>query len=75
MSLKNFREAVGLKQYQAAEKLEISHDYLSMLENGKRKPSSKLTFRMAELYNRKPEDIFLSANSTICAESGQKEAS
>lgn len=75
MSLKSFRENQGLKQFEAAEKLGITNDYLSMIENGKRSPSNKLTFRMAELYGVKPEDIFLTANRTICTSKEQKEAS
>lgn len=75
MSLKNFREDQGLKQFEAAEKLGITNDYLSMIENGKRTPSNKLTFKMAELYKVKPEDIFLTANGTISTIDVRKEAS
>lgn len=75
MSLKNFRESQGLKQFEAAERLGITNDYLSMIENGKRTPGNKLTFKMAELYAVKPEDIFLTANRTICTNDAQKEAS
>ncbi len=67
-TLKEIRESTGLKQYEAAEKLDISKDYLCMLENGKRQPSNKLISRMSTLYDINPEKIFLVCNRTICAE-------
>ena len=72
-TLKDIRELTGLKQYEAAEKLSISKDYLCMLEKGKRQPSNKLISRMAILYKTNPEKIFLAANRTICTEEHCKE--
>jgi len=49
--LKMGREAAGLKQTEAAEKLGIkSRELISQIENG-RKPSVRLLDRMIEVYN------------------------
>lgn len=42
----------------AATQLNVAPEYLSMLENGHRQPSSKLIGRMAEVYQR-PVAYFL----------------
>ncbi|WP_431602570.1 helix-turn-helix transcriptional regulator [Clostridium pasteurianum] len=67
-SLKEFRKNIGLKQYEAAKLLGISKDYLNMLENGRRTPSTKLISEMGKLYDAPPEDIFLIINRTYCSE-------
>ncbi|MCR3758882.1 helix-turn-helix transcriptional regulator [Clostridium felsineum] len=71
-SIKEFRENVGLKQYEAAKKLGITKDYLSMLENRRRTPSTKLITQMALIYNKAPEDIFLAIYRTYCSEKHSK---
>lgn len=72
--LKDIRELARLKQYEAAEKLDISKDYLCMLENGRRSPSNKLISKMSKLYNVAPEKVFLAANRTICTDGVQESA-
>jgi len=57
-TLKSMREAIGFKQFEAADKLDISKDYLCMLENGKRQPNNKLIMKMSILYCASPENIF-----------------
>lgn len=71
-SIKEFRENVGLKQYEAAKKLGITKDYLSMLENRRRTPSTKLITQMALIYNKAPEDIFLAIYRTYCSKKHSK---
>jgi putative transcriptional regulator len=66
ISIKEMRNKKGLKQYEAAKKLNISKDYLSALENNKKTPSLNLIYKMSELYDELPEKIFLSLNRTIC---------
>lgn len=74
-TLKDIREAIGLKQYEAAEKLDITKDYICMLEKGKRQPSNKLIIKMAKLYNTEASKIFLASNRTICTnDSGSESA-
>lgn len=56
--MKDAREAFGLSVKAASEQLNITPEYLSMLENGHRQPSQKLIARMAMLYNQ-PTTYFL----------------
>ncbi len=72
-SLKEIRKSTGLKQYEAAEKLKVSKDYLCMLESGKRQPSIKLILRMAKLYALTPDRIFIAINGTICSSNVSQE--
>ncbi|MBX8943047.1 helix-turn-helix transcriptional regulator [Lysinibacillus sp. K60] len=44
--IKKKRSEVSLKQYELAEKLDISRTYLSDLENGRYLPSAKLLFKI-----------------------------
>lgn len=62
--LQDFRIEKGLTIEQAAKILEISKQYLSMLENGHRNPSDSLKIKMAKLYDCEIIDIFLAINST-----------
>jgi transcriptional regulator with XRE-family HTH domain len=64
-SLKEIREEKGLTQIEASKKLEITKDYLSLLENSKRQPSIKMINKLAKVYREKPEIIFLAINRTI----------
>jgi putative transcriptional regulator len=68
MELKEIRKNKGLKQYEVAKMLGVTKDYISMLERGKRTPSSRLIRKMAEIYNVPPEQIFLAVCGTISSE-------
>lgn len=46
------REAKNLLVKDAAEALNITPEYLSMIENGKKNPSDKVITGMGELYDR-----------------------
>lgn len=57
-NLKVFRERKGLTQKEAAELLNISVDYLSMLERGTRTPGFNLAKRIADMYDTTIDEIF-----------------
>lgn len=63
-TLKELRQNKKITQEQAASRLSITIEYLSMLENGNRNPSDKLKEKMAKLYNCNISDIFLAISST-----------
>jgi putative transcriptional regulator len=61
-SLKKIREFQGLTQQQVAERVGITKGYYSLIENGKRGkngPSYDLATKIAEVFDMKPDDIFL----------------
>ncbi len=66
MTLQEMRQKKGLTQEQASKILDISSDYLSMLENKIRNPSDKLKKKMARLYGVSVADIFLAIELTKC---------
>lgn len=61
-TLQDFRKDKNLTQEQASKILEITKEYLSMLENGDRNPSDSLKKKMAKLYGCNIADIFLAIN-------------
>lgn len=56
--IKQAREEAAMLVKTASEALNITPEYLSMLENGHRQPSQKLISKMSELYG-KPVTFFL----------------
>lgn len=67
ITLKQMRELTKLSQSKASRLLDITQDYLSLIENNKRTPSTKVIEKMALVYKQKPEQVFLSARRTYCA--------
>ena len=63
-NLKTMRKNMLLKQYESANILGISADYLGMIENGRKKPGRELLIKMAQLYKQPIEDIFLALERT-----------
>lgn len=63
-TLKDFRIEKGLTQEQTSKILNITKEYLSMLETADRNPSDNLKEKMAKLYDCEMADIFLAINST-----------
>lgn len=63
-TLQKMRLDRGLTQEQASELLQITVQYLSMLETADRNPSDSLKEKMAKLYKCEIADIFLAINST-----------
>ena len=51
------RKSLGMKQEDVARKLDISTNYLSLIENGKKQPAEGMIQRLAELY-RVPAFLF-----------------
>ncbi|MBO4815421.1 MAG: helix-turn-helix transcriptional regulator [Clostridia bacterium] len=65
-TLKQLRENKKLTQEQASKELDVTKEYLSMLERAERNPSDKMKERMASLYGCKTVDIFLACEETKC---------
>ena len=64
MSLKEIRIKKKISRKKLAEQSNISEAYLSMLENGKRKPTIEVINNIAKALKCKPDVIFLAFNST-----------
>ncbi len=65
-TLKQLRENKKMTQEQASKELNITKEYLSMLERAERNPSDKMKEKMANLYECKIIDIFLACKETKC---------
>jgi Zn-dependent peptidase ImmA (M78 family)/transcriptional regulator with XRE-family HTH domain len=61
--LKEARETCGFKQEEVAQKIGITREYLSLLENGKRNPPLRMLQKLAELYGC-PVSYFYGFNGT-----------
>lgn len=64
--LKEFRENKGLTYKQVADQVGISKEYYWMIENGKRRLSYDLSVKIAKVFNKTPDDIFLDNELTLC---------
>ena len=63
--LTELRKNAGFKTAkETAEYLEISEGMVYQMEEGYKRPSSKLAIKMAELFNCSLEDIFLPFDTT-----------
>jgi putative transcriptional regulator len=62
--LKKIREKHNLTNQQVAEKIGISKEYYWMIENGKRKLSYDLAVKIANVFDKRPDDIFLNTELT-----------
>ena len=71
-TLKELRENKGLTQEELSKELQITKEYLSMLERGERNPSDKLKSRIATYFGVSISYIFLSINQTKCLETNIK---
>ena len=58
--LKLLRAERGWSQSDLAERLEVSRQSVNAIETGRYDPSLPLAFRIAELFERPIEDIFVS---------------
>jgi len=58
-TLKSLRAEKGWSQAALGEHLNISRQSVNAIETGKYDPSLPLAFKIARLFNRKIEDIFL----------------
>lgn len=57
--LEELRKAMGIKQEELAEALEVSRQTIGSLENGRYNPSILLAFKIARYFERPIEDIFI----------------
>ena len=57
--LRELRDARGWSQGELAERLEVSRQTINALETGKYDPSLPLAFRIARLFGKPIERIFL----------------
>jgi putative transcriptional regulator len=57
--LRELRDERGWSQGQLAEQLDVSRQTINALETGKYDPSLPLAFRIARLFERSIESIFL----------------
>ena len=57
--LRELREQQGWSQGELALQLEVSRQTINALETGKYDPSLPLAFRIARLFERRIEDVFL----------------
>ena len=58
-SLKALRAEWGWSQADLAEKLGVSRQTVNAIETGKYDPSLPLAFKIAELFDRKIEELFI----------------
>ncbi len=58
-SLRELRAERGWSQADLAEKLDVSRQTVNAIETEKYDPSLPLAFKIAEVFNRKIEDIFI----------------
>lgn len=56
--LKELRTSLGLTLNFVSKKLNITTNYLSLIERGLRKPSEVIMYKMAEFYKLNPIEIF-----------------
>jgi putative transcriptional regulator len=57
--LKALRAELGWSQQLLADKLEVSRQSVNAIETGKYDPSLPLAFKIARLFRRKIEEIFI----------------
>lgn len=62
--LQQYRQDRGLTQEEASKLLEITKEYLSMIERGAKKPSDNIRQRMSKVYKAPIDEIFLSSLET-----------
>lgn len=59
--ISEFRDKVGVTQTQMASDLDITNDYLSMIERGIRTPGFKLSKKIADYLNSSVDELFFNA--------------
>lgn len=58
-SLESLRKDAGMTQEELADQLKVSRQTISSLESGRYNPSILLAFRIARLFGRSIEEVFL----------------
>lgn len=67
-NLKQLRDARGLKSKFIAEKIGISPNYYSQIENGHRTPQIEHLLKLREIYNISLDEIFFNDKIAKCDE-------
>ena len=62
--LKRAREESGLTMEKVADEIGITKSYYSMIENGKRGLSYPMAVKIAQVFGKEPDDIFLHSELT-----------
>ena len=57
--LKKLRKECGWTIYDMADFLKISFSHYSLLENKKRKLTYEMAIKIAKIFKKKPDDLFL----------------
>lgn len=58
-NLENLRKQKNITQNELADKLEVSRQTISSIENGRYEPSITLAFKISIFFERKIEEIFI----------------
>lgn len=58
-NLRKIREELNISQTELASKAGVSVRHIAFIENGDRKPSLNLAFKIAEILHHNIEDIFM----------------
>ena len=56
--IKEYREKVGMKQFELAELVNVRRETIVCLENGRYNPSLKLAMDISKVFNVPVEDLF-----------------
>ena len=56
--IKEYREKVGMKQFELAELVNVRRETIVCLENGKYNPSLKLAMDIAKVFDIQVEELF-----------------
>lgn len=56
--LKKLREKTGYSLAKVSKKIDVTSNYLSLIERGQRKPSEVVMYKLAQFYNLNPIEIF-----------------
>ena len=65
-SIRQIRQGLNLKQCEVAQKVGISNNYLTMIENGLRNPGDTLKQKLCDLYGIDMNTLFLALKVTKC---------
>lgn len=73
--LKNIRESLGYSIYDVNKLCEISPSYLSLMENGKRRPSPVILKKLSSIYHIDYNDLLIKAGFSELVEDEKKSQS
>ncbi len=59
LSIKEYRESVGMKQAELAELVNVGRETIVCLENGRYNPSLRLAMDIAKVFNVSVEELFI----------------